>query len=86
MEKRVINEVQLSKPLIAVATIRAVGLFAIGLRLLIEATPVFAQSNQVKKIVICDEGGRIVPLCPCPPSGGYRTLENLRLPTGSNFG
>ena len=41
----------------AVAIIDAVGLFAIGLEPVIEATPAFAQSNQVKKVVICDAGG-----------------------------
>lgn len=57
MQKRFIHEVKLSKPLMAVAIIGAVGLFAIGLRPMIEATPAFAQSNQVHKIAICDEGG-----------------------------
>ena len=42
MEKKVIHEVRLSKPLMAVAIIGAVGLFAIGLRPVIEATPAFA--------------------------------------------
>ena len=43
MEKKVVYEVRLSKPLMAVATIAAVGLLAIGAKPLIEATPAFAQ-------------------------------------------
>ena len=57
MEKKVIHEVRLSKPLMAVAIIGAVGLFAIGVKPIIEAKPAFAQSNQVHKIAICDERG-----------------------------
>ena len=57
MEKKVIHEVRLSKPLMAVAIIAAFGLLAMGLRPVIEATPAFAQSNQVHKVAICDEGG-----------------------------
>ena len=57
MEKKVIHEVRLSKPLMAVAIIGAFGLLAIGLKPVIEATPAFAQSNQVHKIAICNEGG-----------------------------
>ena len=53
MEKKVIHEVRLSKPLMVVAIIAAFGLLAIGLRPVIEATPAFAQSNQVHKISIC---------------------------------
>lgn len=53
MEKRVIHEVRLSMPLMAVAIVAAFGLLAIGLRPLIAATPAFAQSNQVHKISIC---------------------------------
>ena len=41
----------------ALAIIEAVGLFAIGLKLVIEATPAFAQSKQVHKISICNENG-----------------------------
>ena len=53
MEKKVIHEVRLSKPLMAVAIIAAFGLLAFGLRPVIETTPAFAQSNQVHKISIC---------------------------------
>ena len=53
MEKKVIHEVRLSKPLMAVAIIAAFGLLAIGLKPVIEATPAFAQSDQVHKISIC---------------------------------
>jgi hypothetical protein len=53
MEKKVVHEVRLSKPLMAVAIIAAFGLLAIGLKPVIEATPAFAQSNQVHKISIC---------------------------------
>ena len=41
----------------ALAIIEAVGLFAIGLKPVIEATPAFAQSKQVHKISICNENG-----------------------------
>ena len=59
MEKKVVHEVRLSKPLMAAAIIAAVGLFAIGLRPVIEATPAFASIgiHQVKivgKVAICD--------------------------------
>ena len=57
MEKKVIHEVRLSKPLMAVAIIAAFGLLAIGVKPRIEATPAFAQSNQVHKIAICSESG-----------------------------
>ena len=57
MEKKVIHEVRLSKPLMAVAIIAAFGLLAIGLKPVIEATPAFAQSNQVHKIAICKVNG-----------------------------
>ena len=57
MEKRVIHEVRLSKPLMAVAIIGAFGLFAIGVRPIIEATPAFAQSNKVQRIAICNKDG-----------------------------
>ena len=53
MEKKVIHEARLSKPLMAVAIIAAFGLLAIGLKPVIEAAPAFAQSNQVHKISIC---------------------------------
>ena len=50
----------------ALAIIGAVGLLAIGLKPVIEATPAFAQSKQVHKISICNENGidcaRIVSL------------------------
>ena len=57
MEKKVIHEVRLSKPLMAVAIIAAIGLFAIGLKPIIETTPAFAQSNKVHKIAICESSG-----------------------------
>ena len=57
MEKKVIHEARLSKPLMAVAIIAAFGLLAIGLKPVIEATPAFAQSEQVHKISICNENG-----------------------------
>ena len=41
----------------ALAIIGAVGLFAVGLKPVIEATPAFAQSNQVHKIAICSQFG-----------------------------
>ena len=57
MEKKVVHEVRLSKPLMAVAIIAAFGLLAIGVKPIIEATPAFAQSNQVHKIAICEVDG-----------------------------
>jgi len=57
MEKKVVHEVRLSKPLIAVAIIAAFGLLAIGVKPIIEATPAFAQSNKVQKIAICNTSG-----------------------------
>ena len=62
MEKKVIHEVRLSKPLMAVAIIGAFGLLAIGAKPIIKATPAFAQSNQVHKIAICSETGRCSPV------------------------
>lgn len=55
MEDKVIYEVRLSKPVMVLATVAAIGLLAIGAKPLIEATPAFAQSNQVHKIAICNE-------------------------------
>ena len=53
MEKKVVHEVRLSKPLMAVAIIAAFGLLTIGVKPIIDATPAFAQSGQVHKISIC---------------------------------
>ena len=57
MEKKVVYEVRLSKPVMTVAVMAAVGLLAIGAKPLIEATPAFAQSNTIQKIAICDNRG-----------------------------
>ena len=57
MEKKVVYEVRLSKPVMTVAIMAAVGLLAIGARPLIEATPAFAQSNQVHKVALCNTMG-----------------------------
>ena len=57
MEKKVVHEVRLSKPLMAVAIIAAFGLLAIGVKPIIEATPAFAASK-VQKVSICDEFGK----------------------------
>jgi hypothetical protein len=54
MEKKVIHEVRLSKPLMAVAIIAAFGLLTIGLRPMIEATPAFASNHTVHKVKIVD--------------------------------
>ena len=54
MEKRVIHEIRLSWPLTAVAIIAAIGLFSIGVKPLIDATPALAKSDQVQKIAICN--------------------------------
>ena len=53
MEKKVVYEVRLSKPVMTVAVMAAVGLLAIGVKPFIEATPAFA-SNEIHKIAICD--------------------------------
>ena len=57
MENKVVYEVRLSKPVMTVAIMAAVGLLAIGAKPLIEASPAFAQSNSVQKIAICSESG-----------------------------
>ena len=57
MEKRVIHEVRLSKPLMAVAIIAAFGLLAIGLKPVIEATPAFANGHLPQRVAICNEFG-----------------------------
>ena len=41
----------------ALVIIGAVGLFAIGFKPVIEATPAFASSKQVHRISICNENG-----------------------------
>ena len=53
MENKVVYEVRLSKPVLAIATIAAIGLLAIGAKPFIEASPAFA-SNEIHKIAICD--------------------------------
>ena len=53
MEKKVIYEVRLSKSLMTVAVIAAIGLLAIGAKPFIETNKAFAQSNEVHKIAIC---------------------------------
>ena len=58
MEKKVIHEVRLSKPLMVVAIIAAFGLLAIGVKPILEATPAFANSGKPTKIAICNESGR----------------------------
>ena len=58
MEKKVVHEVRLSKPLMAVAIIAAFGLLAIGLKPVIEATPAFADGNpKIQKVTICNQSG-----------------------------
>ena len=54
MEKKVVYEVRLSKPVMVVATMAAIGLLAIGAKPLIEATPAFAQMGGIQKVQICD--------------------------------
>ena len=56
MEKKVVYEVRLSKPVMVIASVAAIGLLAIGARPLIEATPAFA-SNEVHKVAICNAKG-----------------------------
>ena len=58
METKVIYEVRLSKPVMTVAVMAAVGLLAIGAKPLIEATPAFAVNQfDVQKIAICSWDG-----------------------------
>jgi len=52
MENKVVYEVRLSKPLMTVAVMAAVGLVAIGAKPLIEATPALAAGG-IQKIAIC---------------------------------
>ena len=52
MEKKVVYEVRLSKPVMAVAVMAAIGLLAIGAKPLIQATPAFAAG--ITKVAICD--------------------------------
>jgi len=52
MERRVIHEVRLSNPLMAVAVIVAFGLLAIGLRPVIEVTPAFTYGHEVHRVEI----------------------------------
>ena len=58
MEKKVVYEVRLSKPVMTVAVMAAVGLLAIGAKPLIEATPAFASNDVVHKIAICGTNDR----------------------------
>ena len=57
MEQKVVYEIKLSRPVIIVAVMAAVGLLAIGAKPLLEATPAFAQSSGVHKIAICESDG-----------------------------
>ena len=52
MEEKVVYEVKLSKPVMAIASVAALGLLLIGLKPVFEVTPAFA-SNDVHKIAIC---------------------------------
>ena len=52
MEKKVVYEVKLSKPVMAIASVAAFGLLLIGLKPVIEVTPAFA-SDGIHKIAIC---------------------------------
>ena len=56
MEKKVVYEVKLSKPVMAIASVAAFGLLLIGLKPVIEATPAFAASG-VQQVQICDYYG-----------------------------
>jgi hypothetical protein len=58
MEQKVVYEIKLSRPVMIVAVMAAVGLLAIGAKPLLEATPAFAQSSGVQKIAICESNGR----------------------------
>lgn len=53
MENKVVYEVRLSKPVMVIATVAAIGFLAIGAKPLIEVTPAFA-SGEIHKIAVCD--------------------------------
>ena len=72
MEKKVIHEVRLSKPLMAVAIIAAFGLLAIGLKPVIDATPAFAQSGPIHRIAICSQFGS-----PCAEIGIGGSIKTI---------
>lgn len=56
MEEKVVYEVKLSKPVMTIASVAALGLLLIGLKPALEVSPAFA-SNDVHKIAICSEWG-----------------------------
>jgi len=56
MEEKVVYEVKLSKPVMAIASVAALGLLLIGLKPVIEVSPAFAD-NSLQKVVICDKYG-----------------------------
>ena len=57
MEEKVVYEVKLSKPVMAIASVAALGLLLIGLKPVLEVSPAFA-SNPIQKVAICDENGK----------------------------
>jgi len=54
MEKKVVYEVKLSKPVMAIASVAAFGLLLIGLKPVLEVSPALANSG-IQKVAICDE-------------------------------
>ena len=54
MKEKVVYEVKLSKPVMAIASVAALGLLLIGLKPVLEVTPAFANSG-IQKVAICDE-------------------------------
>lgn len=59
-----------------VAVIAAIGLLAIGAKPLIEATPAFAQSNQIHKIAICDPAAMAQQQCAAVSFTGALKIGN----------
>ena len=58
MENKLVYEVRLSKPLMAVAVVAAFGLLAIGMKPFIEVSPALASSTTIQKIAICGKNGK----------------------------
>lgn len=73
MEKRVIHEIRLSRPLMAVAIIAAIGLFAIGVKPFL-STPANA-GGEVQQITLCNKTGEY---CTGVTKGGYLKVLNLK--------
>jgi hypothetical protein len=58
MEKKVLYDVRLSKPVMVVSTMAGIGLLPIGAKPFIGSTAAFVQTGWVQKIAICEEDGK----------------------------